>query len=264
MDDVDVETEFVGEGVVARELALQLGRYGSAKVGPGGVEVHLGDGLSRARAREVYEGPVAALEAYAGGDVLLHASCVSIDQCALAILGGQGAGKSTLSCACVRAGSTFISDGSLVVNPHTGIVAVGPPRWKLTEQSLMHLGLDAGSCAYVNEERVKRYVDLPTPTVAHTPKLGLVLLVTDGSDERIEPLAPHEQAIALLTHTYLVNLFPPSEHGTLLERAAGLLASGASVKRLVRRKNWNALPATVDLVLRELRACVLANTSGRP
>lgn len=145
----------------------------------------------------------------------------------------------------------MISDGMTVVDPESLRVRAGLRRWKLADESLQRFGLEPANYDFVNEACVKRYVPFSGDEPSDTATLRTVLWVTVGDSERIERLEPREQLLGLVTNAYLVNEFPVAEQQHLLVRAAKLLSGGVVVKRLVRRKTWDAMAEVVRLVQAE-------------
>jgi hypothetical protein len=82
-------------------------------------------------------GRVLALAAHADGHLALHASAVSIEGRAVALIGPKRAGKSTLAMALVRHGARLLTDDTLVVRlrPESVWAAPGVQRIRLWDDS---------------------------------------------------------------------------------------------------------------------------------
>ena len=77
-------------------------------------------------------GPVLAVLLHQRGRLVLHASGVALDGCAVAFLGGSGWGKSTLAGLLHRRGHRFLTDDVLPVDVERGrTVAPGIPELKV-------------------------------------------------------------------------------------------------------------------------------------
>jgi hypothetical protein len=222
-----------------------------------GIRVHCVDGVVSAELeglrdprvqRELTEGVVSGLRSHLAGQFVLHASSVAFGNSVVALMGDQGAGKSSLSFACAQEPIRMVSDGMTVVDPSSLQVQTGLPRWKLSDASITRFQLAPEDYEFVNEDCYKRYVPFQEKAEATPGALSVVLWVTVGDSERLEELEPREQLLALVQNAYLVNEFPVNEQQQLLQRAAKVLSTGVVVKRLVRRMSWEAMPAAVSLV----------------
>lgn len=198
--------------------------------------------------REISEGIVAGLQSHLLGKFVLHASSIAIDDAVIALMGNQGAGKSSLSVTCSSEPFRMIADGMTVIDPSNRRVELGLPRWKLSDASIEKFGLNPNDYEFVNGERRKRYVPFSRTDAINSCVLKVVLWVTEGDGEYVESMTPTQQLLALVTNAYLIKGYPVSEQEKLLSRAGEILASGVVVKRLVRRKRWDTLPETVRLV----------------
>ncbi|HVY27471.1 MAG TPA: hypothetical protein VHB79_13025 [Polyangiaceae bacterium] len=128
------ELAFAGAGEVFAELDVPGARY-VARRGPFGVgcdyaewgrvlfgadgSVTLGTlGVPQAQsetARALLSGSALALWLVAHAQLVLHASTVAWDDCSVALVGGSGAGKTTLAAQCVIAGAYLVGDDVLRV-----------------------------------------------------------------------------------------------------------------------------------------------------
>jgi hypothetical protein len=204
-------------------------------------------GLSESRKLELEQGPVVALEHHLRGYFMLHASSVSRGGHALAFMGGPGTGKSTLAAWMVQRGFELVSDGMTLVPPHSNMLWRGPVRFKLSDESIGALGLSTDG-AFVNERALKRFVHVDGSSVESQAELKTVYWVVDGDSEEVTNLCPQAQLMALLANGYLGPQMPSTRRPLLLKQAAELLNRGVTVKKLVRRKCWQALPVVEKLL----------------
>jgi hypothetical protein len=212
------------------------------------VNVEAGSDCDPGLLREVEEGIVPGLRSHLNGNFVLHASSIQLNETVIALMGDQRTGKSSLSFACSVDAFRMVADGMTVINPANLTVEAGLSRWKLSDESIEIFGRNPTEFEFVNRACRKRYVPFAERESIAPGKVKVVLWVTDGVCERLEPLEPMQQLIALVTNAYLIKIFPIEEQEKVLRRASQLLSSGVIVKRLVRRKRWSTLHDTVKLV----------------
>ena len=150
-------------------------------------------------------GPAMALILHQRGRFVLHASAIAINGRAVAFLGGNGSGKSTMAAALHTRGHDLLADD--VTAAHLGssscpTVLPSFPQFKLWPDSavalgkvpevmpLLHPDLEKRSC-YVAE----RFADMSLP-------LRRLYVLAAGLTPEIEPLSPREALEALLHHWY--------------------------------------------------------------
>ncbi|MEM7669662.1 MAG: hypothetical protein AAF317_11040, partial [Pseudomonadota bacterium] len=99
----------------------------------------------------------------------LHAATIAVDGVAIAFVGEQGAGKSTLAAAMAQAGHRILGDDVIALCPETEgmFVYPGSSRFKLWRNSIDALGLAAGP--QIGDRVEKFYVDAPKDTGQPAP-----------------------------------------------------------------------------------------------
>jgi hypothetical protein len=134
------------------------------------------------------------------------------------------------------------------VDPESLLIAPGPARTKLNEQSLQLLGADPDQYSLVHSESTKRY--FPVPGAEPEAKLSLILIVEDAEETAIVPIPGAESLMKLITNVYLVEHLPPEHSPILMQRAAMLIQNGVQVKALRRLKEPGRLMETVECIER--------------
>lgn len=112
--------------------------------------------------------------------MLLHASCIAIDDKAVLIAGPSGAGKSDLSLRLIDQGAQLIADDQTELRGEGSALIATAPASITGLMEVRHIGLMRLPC--LRQAPVVLYVDLV------------------ASDEKLERL-PEEETILLLDHT---------------------------------------------------------------
>jgi hypothetical protein len=198
-----------------------------------------GTGVSTAAIRADLLGRVIAMAAHSAGALTLHASAVSIEGEAIALLGPKHAGKSTLALALVNAGARLLTDDTLVVRvDRQGAVWASPgvQRVRLWEDSARALDVRSGGDA-----GEKPTIDALSPNRLETADVRLgacyVLQPTASPAESVRrsPMSAVHAALSCVRFSKLGPLLGGREGGVVLERAAGLTASVPIFAADVRR-----------------------------
>jgi energy-coupling factor transporter ATP-binding protein EcfA2 len=201
-------------------------------------------------------GPLLGVILAQRGRFVLHASTVAIDGGAVAFAGPSGRGKSTLAAALTRAGHPLIVDDMTVIDASGGIPCVQPgfPRVKLWPDSAEALAEDVGALPLVHPERSKR--SLRVAEAFHAAALPLVrcYLLEDGESEASSEIGGSDCILSLVRLTYQASWMHESgASGTNLLQCAALARSGV-VRRLVRRRSFDALPDVIRFIESDVRA----------
>lgn len=163
--------------------------------------------------------------------VVLHGSCVALDErgCA-AILGESGSGKSTLAAALLATGYSLIADDCVVIQRkgNAFLVAAAYPGLRLTDTSIRLSGINGFEVrgAVTRHSRKMRLASRSGGDTAHPAARHQLLAVTvlqrseyPAPDLVTTPsveLGPSAAGIELLRHSFHLN--GPSEHAALLGR----------------------------------------------
>jgi hypothetical protein len=212
-----------------------------------------GTGATDAAVRADLLGRVIAMAAHAAGALTLHASAVTIDGEAIALLGPKHAGKSTLALALVKAGARLLTDDTLVVRAERQGAAWASPgvqRVRLWEDAARALDVRSGG-----EAGGKPTIDALPPDRLETADVRLgacyVLQPTGSPAESVRrsPMSAVHAALSCVRFSKLGPLLGGREGVVVLDRAARLTASVPIFAADVRRDL-----TTVDRVAAEFLA----------
>ena len=166
------------------------------------------------------------------GGTLIHASAVRIGARQVLFAAPSGWGKSTLAGLLHRAGHPVLSDDcvQLQLDPVGRVRALATyPSLRLNTDSLQALFPDQADTAPVAHYTDKRRVPVPAPADAGqpTPVDAIYLLgdpAQDGDDVRIEPAHPAAICLALIRHSFRLDLGDRAASAAQL-RQCGAIAS---------------------------------------
>jgi len=141
----------------------------------------------------------------------LHATAVVVNGTAVAFLGGNCFGKSTLAASFLGAGYPQLTDDMLVVQASSDRVVAypGPPRIKLFSKVASTLTLCPAMTPHMNDGTDKRILTLEEPSsCASTVELRAIYSLVSPrdacrtTDVRLEPLSRREAFVALVKATF--------------------------------------------------------------
>ena len=200
----------------------------------------------------------------------LHAAAVNFSGKAVAFLGTNGCGKSTLAYFLVRKGHALITDDVLpVVDKDGRVFAVpGSPSMNLWSRTLDHVGRPdlsswkPGDAAgkhrygidklgfYRNESAVPlRNIYFLQPTIPD-----------DGQSVRIDAVTAAQAMVDLLAYTRANSMIEISGQKNLL-RTYSLLISQASLRRLTYPRGFEYLDKIYQTILQDIEHCMKETAS---
>lgn len=207
--------------------------------------------------RDILMGPILATAAVIQGIYPIHGSCVARDGRAMAFIGLNGQGKSTLATTFVEAGWELLTDGMFVTSLVTGEWAVHPgdPRIRLRADAAVHLGhAEEGEYVFkqaleVGEEKWGKFGATPTP-------LTCMYVLEPSMDEQpvvISPCSGQDALITAVANSYAVNTYQQEFLGPHLKFIGGLLDQ-VKLKRLHYTRKLDHLPEVHDALLEDFDA----------
>jgi hypothetical protein len=157
-------------------------------------------------------GPVMAFALRLRGLTCLHASAIAVGDCAIALIGSPGAGKSTTAAAFAKLGFPVLSDDVVVLTgpADSTLVQPGYPRLNLWPDAVRFLLGSEGALPHITPTWNKRYVQLDSSgdyRFQSTPlPLGAVYILGDReaslSVPAIENVAGNRALMLLLANAY--------------------------------------------------------------
>lgn len=196
-------------------------------------------------------GPALCLLLEQKGLLVLHASCINIDGCAVAFMGGSGWGKSTLATAFHRQGYDVLTDDVMPIQivGSQAVVLPSYPQFKVSPEALVSLGKDIKGLSPVYTNSQKLSYQFKEGFQAAPLPLKRIYVLKKGSQHEIIPIGPQEAFGALVCHTRTINLL--EEYKQLIAhhfRLCTELVNIVSFSRFTRKPALEDLPALVDLV----------------
>jgi hypothetical protein len=206
-------------------------------------------------------GPALGLLLHQRGFLVLHASVVAHDDHAMAFLGKNGFGKSTIAAALHRKGYDLVTDDVAAIRFDDGVPVVVPafPQLKLWPEAAALLGEDPDQLPILHPQFDKR-AWRPAPEFSQEPRrLACINVIAPGPTPAIEPLPPRDGFFELLGHWYghrfgdgLLQDHPVPPH----VRQCAALAGRVPVRRLHRSGGSPMLLELAALVDDDFRRAV--------
>ena len=203
-------------------------------------------------------GPALGLLLHQRGLLVLHASVVARDGEALAFLGKNGWGKSTIAAALHAKGYDLVADdvAAIVLDRDGPSVLPGFPQVKLWPEAATLLGETPEDLPLLHPNFDKRGWRTTRGFALQARRLARVYVITAGSTPAVEPLGTREACFELMAHWYGHRfgggLLQSSSAALHLSQCAGI-AGHVSTKRLRRSGGSKTLLDLADLVDDDLR-----------
>lgn len=191
------------------------------------------------------------------GLLVLHASCVAIDNRGIGFIGAKGWGKSTTTATLHQRGHALISDELLVVRFNDQAqpqVMPGSPQIRLWSDALISIGGDPDSAVRVRSGIDKYNVDTGN-IAAETFPLYCLYLLDVGEELSIKLMSPSEAFFGIVPHLYVCRFgtqFLQSTNITYTFQQLNLFLRKTKVKRLLRQWNLNQLPGIAQQIEQDI------------
>jgi hypothetical protein len=211
-------------------------------------------------------GPVLGFLLRLRGITCLHASAVEVDHQALALVGPQGAGKSTTAAGFAHLGLPVLADDVVTLCRQGDLFMVQPgyPRLRLWPQAVNHLYGSPEALPRLTPENSldpawdKRYLDLTGDGLRFQGQplpLGAVYLLgeRDESGPRVDAVSPGEGLMALVANTYRTELLDKAMRAEEFEVLARLVAQ-VTLRRVTPHPDPASLPRLCQVILEDFRA----------
>ena len=207
-------------------------------------------GVEEARLRTILLGPILSVLLRQRGLLVLHASCVGINNKALAFMGGSGWGKSTLAAAFHIKGYDILTDDVMPVEIVADCPIVFPayPQFKLFPEALASLGQDSESLSPVSQNSPKLSYKFARGFQQTPLPLERIYVLDKGSAHKITKLQPQEAFVELVRHTRAISLVTNPQFVTSHMRLCSELIKNVSFCRFTRKPSLTDLPELVKLI----------------
>jgi hypothetical protein len=211
-------------------------------------------------------GSVIGLLCHQRGLLPLHAGAVEVNGVAVAFVGHEGQGKSTLTAHCLSHPETrLIADDILVVRFDSlgrAWAQPGMPILKLWRDALQQLGQNVDG---LQEDwfRADKFHLPIVDRLIHSPvPLNRVYVLADDDNAgagRIEPMTGVLAAVALIAHTYRAEFLESVEQRPAHFAASIRLANAVSVRWLARYRELAQVKETVLAIFADLPSATRSN-----
>lgn len=210
--------------------------------------------------RLVILGPAMGAVLYQRGWMTLHASAVNVAGNAVAFMGEQGWGKSTMAAAMCARGHRLLADDITPVwidGEGSPMVCPGYPQIKLWPDAVASLGEDVRALPRLNPLLEKRARPANREFLADPLPLRRIYVLGLGQDAELELLRPQESLLELIRHTYGRKLFQAMGTSAHFLKCASL-ANETTMYNLRRPSALSRLSESTHLVEEDLQASFLA------
>jgi hypothetical protein len=239
----------------AEEALLALGSVGSA-LARGGREliVERARGVEERVLRLFVLGPSLGVLLHQRGILVLHASVVALRGGAVAFVGWNGSGKSTIAAALYARGHSLIGDDLLAVDVDGAaeLAALpGFPQLKLWPDTIVSLGGDAADLPALHPQFEKRARCAAGRFQAAPLPLRRIYVLESGTRLEVEPISGQAALAELLCHSYAARFLGPAGAGAEHLRQCASVAARVPLYRLRRLDSLDRLGDLVRLVERD-------------
>jgi len=219
-------------------------------------------------------GPVLGILLRLRGVPCLHGSAVAVGGRALALLGGQGAGKSTTAAAFARLGFPVLTDDITVLREEADAfwVLPGDPNVCLWPKSVEYLYGSPTALPLIISHNVlmpewdKRWLNLTVPGYRFQSQplpLGAIYILGDRQDDagpRVEEVSGADRLMLLIANNYGSAILDKERRAREFE-ALGRLLDRTPVRRIIPRAGPAYLPQLCEAILADFAALRSANPS---
>lgn len=204
-------------------------------------------------------GPVLSVILRQRGFLVLHASCVQINDVAVAFMGTSGCGKSTLAAAFYTRGYKVLTDDimPIKITENTATAFPSYPYFKLFPESLSSLGEDTRKLSSVTSKSLKLSYKFTNSFQDKPLNIQRIYVLGKGEKHEIHTIKPQEAFIELVRHTRAMNLMDASESMTEHLHFCSQLIQKVSFCRFTRKPSLTDLPKLVKMIEDEQFICNL-------
>ncbi|MEA5593428.1 serine/threonine protein kinase [Rivularia sp. UHCC 0363] len=198
------------------------------------------------------------------GKLCLHSSVIKVDNCAIAIIGAKGAGKSTTAAALAKRGYPILADDIAVLSDcgDSFLVKPGYPRLRLWKSAVNQLYGDEKGLPRVFSQTDKHFVELNQNTAStwsfHSQPLPLAAIYVLGERQQslvapsIETIIPQLGLMQLITHRYPQSLKLQRDMQRREFALLGRLAAAVPMRHLHRGDSLAELSEICDVILEDV------------
>ncbi|MDY6899888.1 MAG: hypothetical protein SWZ49_17680 [Cyanobacteriota bacterium] len=213
-------------------------------------------GIDNSLLRTVVLGPVFCVLLRQRGLLVLHASCININNNGVAFMGSSGWGKSTLATAFHNKGYDVLTDDVLAIKVEKNQAIVYPsyPQFKLCPDAATSLGQDIQQLFPVSNNSFKVAYQLDQGFQKNPILLQKIYVLDKGSEHKITRLKPQEAFVELVRHTRAMKSVTEQQFFAQHFHLCSELIKNISFCRFTRKPSLADLPLLINLIEEDL-AC---------
>ncbi|WP_414622904.1 hypothetical protein [Calothrix sp. CCY 0018] len=202
-------------------------------------------------------GPVLCVLLRQRGLLVLHASCININNKGVAFMGGSGWGKSTLATAFHTKGYNVLTDDVLPIKIEQNQAVVFPsyPQFKLCPDAANSLEQDTQNLLPVSKNSFKVTYKLDKGFQQNPIPLQQIYVLDKGSEHKITSLQPQETFVELVRHSRAMKSVTEQQFFAEHFRLCSELIKNVRFCRFTRKPSLADLPKLINLVEEDL-ACL--------
>lgn len=182
----------------------------------------------------------------------LHASAVSIHDCAAAFVGWKGAGKSTMAAILQRREHALLTDDVLALDPDTWVTHPAFPQIKLLPEAADAVGVGQWNLDRLSPDVAKLVLRDHDTFATDAQPLGALFVLGEG-DLSCERLDTRDAFLALLSQTYAPRFLGSEGTGTQVMQWCTTLSKTVPVFHLRRPYDLRRVEDSATLVEATMR-----------
>lgn len=201
-------------------------------------------------------GPILCILLRQRGLLVIHASCVNINNKGVAFMGGSGWGKSTLATAFHTQGYDVLTDDVLAikVEKHQAIVYPSYPQFKLCLDAATSLEQDTQNLLPVSTNSSKVAYQVSHNFQQNPIPLQQIYVLHKGSEHQITSLKAQETFVELVRHTRAMESITEQKFIAQHLHLCSELIKSVRFCRFTRKPSLADLPKLINLVNQDLAA----------
>ena len=195
-------------------------------------------------------GPALCIILRQRGFLVLHASCIEINDLAVAFMGASGCGKSTMAAAFYTRGYRVLTDDVMPIKITQNAATTFPsyPYFKLFPEALTSLGEDIKNLSSVTKKSLKLSYTFANNFQENPLNLQRIYVLAKGEKHDIKVMNPQDVFVELVRHTRAISLMDSSESKTEHLHFCSQLIKKVSFSRFTRKPSLTDLPQLVKMV----------------
>lgn len=189
------------------------------------------------------------------GFLVLHASCVVINNSAVAFLGNSGEGKSTICSAFHTCGHKILTDDVMAVRIEQDGIWVVPsiPEIKLRSDSAALMNYREGTLSPIHPLTKKVVHQIQSGFLTQPVPLKQIYVLAKGEQNQIQPLSSQNAFIELVRHTRAVKTLRSQALEQAHFQKCVTLAQNVNISKLFRKFTLSDIFNVVELVEKHLQ-----------